>query len=180
MIAQMTDTPRSNAVSPVVFMGSGGPDLTAPEAVERADRFLSGLTVTIEKGFYTTTKPCPEAQDALATLRALSAALTQREGVIRAQNYDYERAIAERDALSAQLLDVSKREAAMIARYDAKLEAAEAKLARADLALLEIDALDPEGKIDGCSQAALRGLVLRMGEIARDARAFLASIGDKT
>ena len=31
----MTDTsrPRSNAISPVVFMGSGGPDLTAPEAV---------------------------------------------------------------------------------------------------------------------------------------------------
>ena len=70
----MTDTPRSNAVSPVVFMGSGGPDQTL-EAVERADRFLSGLTVTIEKGFYTTTKPCPEAQAALATLRALSAAL---------------------------------------------------------------------------------------------------------
>ena len=37
------------------------------------------------------------------------------------------------------------------------------------LALLEIDALDPGGKVDGCSQAALRGLVLRMGEIARDA-----------
>ena len=45
-----------------------------------------------------------------------------------------------------------------------------AALEKADLALLEIDALDPEGKIDGCSQAALRGLVLRMGEIARDAR----------
>ena len=50
------------------------------------------------------------------------------------------------------------------------IEALETALAKADLALLEIDALDPEGKIDGCSQAALRGLVLRMGEIARDAR----------
>ena len=51
-----------------------------------------------------------------------------------------------------------------------KVKALEAALAKAELALLEIDALDPEGKIDGCSQTALRGLVLRMGEIARDAR----------
>ena len=51
-----------------------------------------------------------------------------------------------------------------------RIEALEAALAKAELALLEIDALDPEGKIDGCSQSALRGLVLRMGEIARDAR----------
>ena len=51
-----------------------------------------------------------------------------------------------------------------------RITALEAALAKAELALLEIDALDPEGKIDGCSQTALRGLVLRMGEIARDAR----------
>ena len=51
-----------------------------------------------------------------------------------------------------------------------RIEALEAALAKADAALLEIDALDPEGKIDTCSQAVLRGLVLRMGEIARDAR----------
>jgi len=38
-------------------------------------------------------------------------------------------------------------------------------------ALLAVDALDPEGMIDGCSQAALRGLVLRMGHIARAALA---------
>jgi hypothetical protein len=39
-----------------------------------------------------------------------------------------------------------------------------------EAALRYIDALDPEwGKIDGCAPAALRGLVLRMGEIARDA-----------
>lgn len=41
------------------------------------------------------------------------------------------------------------------------------------LALVEamnaIDALDPEGMIEGCSQSALCGLVLRMGEIARAA-----------
>ena len=69
----MTDTsrPRSNAISPVVFMGSGGPDTSkakdlTPEAVERlaeklmapADRFYLGY-----------------GQNAAATLRALSAAL---------------------------------------------------------------------------------------------------------
>jgi hypothetical protein len=41
------------------------------------------------------------------------------------------------------------------------------KLAKAAEALREVDALDPEGMIDGCSQSALRGLVLRMGHIAR-------------
>lgn len=36
-------------------------------------------------------------------------------------------------------------------------------------ALTNVDALDPEGNIDACSHSALRGLVLRMGEIARAA-----------
>lgn len=36
-------------------------------------------------------------------------------------------------------------------------------------ALRNIDALDPEQNIDGCSMDALRGLVLRMGSIARTA-----------
>jgi hypothetical protein len=54
---------------------------------------------------------------------------------------------------------------------------AEAKLAKAVERLRVIDALDPEGMIDGCSQSALRGLVLRMGEISR---ATLAEIeGEK-
>jgi len=44
---------------------------------------------------------------------------------------------------------------------------AEAKLAKAVERLRVVDALDPEGMIDGCSHSALRGLVLRMGEIAR-------------
>ena len=52
---------------------------------------------------------------------------------------------------------------AIHAHYADRIEALEAALA-------QIDALDPEGMIDACSQAALRGLVLRMGEIARDAR----------
>jgi hypothetical protein len=48
-----------------------------------------------------------------------------------------------------------------------RAKAAEAKLAKAVEALRAVDALDPEGMIDGCSQSALRGLVLRMGEISR-------------
>ncbi len=36
-------------------------------------------------------------------------------------------------------------------------------------ALNNVDALDPEGNIDACSHSALRGLVLRMGEISRAA-----------
>lgn len=54
----------------------------------------------------------------------------------------------------------------------------EAKLAKAVEALRAVDALDPEGMIDGCSHHALRGLVLRMGEISR---ATLAETeGEKT
>lgn len=56
-------------------------------------------------------------------------------------------------------------------RLAAANAALEAQVARLVGALNEIDALDPEHLIDGCSQAALRGLVLRMGEIARAALA---------
>ena len=48
-----------------------------------------------------------------------------------------------------------------------QLEAARADTKKAVEALRAVDALDPEGRIDGCSQSALRGLVLRMGEISR-------------
>jgi hypothetical protein len=59
-----------------------------------------------------------------------------------------------------------------------KLEAARADTKKAVEALRAVDALDPEGMIDGCSQSALRGLVLRMGDISR---ATLAEIrGEKT
>jgi hypothetical protein len=40
-------------------------------------------------------------------------------------------------------------------------------------ALNEIDALDPEGKVHACSPDAARGLVSRMGAIARAALAAL-------
>jgi hypothetical protein len=56
--------------------------------------------------------------------------------------------------------------------YQAQL-AAEAKLAKVVEALVAVDALDPEGLIDGCSHSALRGLVLRMGSIARTTLAEL-------
>ena len=44
-----------------------------------------------------------------------------------------------------------------------------AENARLREALVAIDALDPENMIEGCSQQSLRGLVLRMGELARAA-----------
>ena len=60
----MTDTPISNAVSPVVFMGSGGPDLTAPEAVERLAKYHDWR----DDG----------DSETAATLRALSAQLNKK------------------------------------------------------------------------------------------------------
>jgi hypothetical protein len=60
-----------------------------------------------------------------------------------------------------------------------RAESAEAKLAKAAEALGVIDALDPEGMIEGCSQLALRGLVLRMGEHARATIAELKGQGDE-
>lgn len=52
---------------------------------------------------------------------------------------------------------------------EAEAASLKAEVARLREALVEIDALDPEHLIDGCAQTAMRGLVLRMGEIARDA-----------
>ncbi len=52
---------------------------------------------------------------------------------------------------------------------------AEARVAELEGALLNIDALDPEQHIDGCSMGVIRGLVLRMGSIARTA---LSKIGE--
>ena len=54
-----------------------------------------------------------------------------------------------------------------------RIQQLEAKLSKAVEALFVIDALDPEGLIEGCSQSALRGLVLRMGAIARTTLAEL-------
>lgn len=62
-----------------------------------------------------------------------------------------------------------------------RLMAAEAKLVdpatiRTEalrVALIQIDALDPEGFTESCSDFAIRGLVNRMGKIARDALALI-------
>ena len=54
-----------------------------------------------------------------------------------------------------------------------RIEELEAKLAKAVSALNVIDALDPEAAINGFSESALRGLVLRMGELARTTLAEL-------
>ena len=85
------------------------------------------------------------------------------------------------EELLKRLVDWSEHDEGKIndARHEAKLriEALTAKLAKAVEGLRAVDALDPEGMIDGCSHSALRGLVLRMGEISR---ATLAEIkGDK-
>lgn len=49
------------------------------------------------------------------------------------------------------------------------IEAQAGEIERLRKALNEIDALDPEEHSAGCSIDALRGLVIRMGEIARAA-----------
>lgn len=49
------------------------------------------------------------------------------------------------------------------------VEVMDAENKRLREALISIDALDPEQQIDGFSVAAMRGLILRIGEIARAA-----------
>jgi hypothetical protein len=49
-----------------------------------------------------------------------------------------------------------------------ELRQVKAELAKAVETLTAIDILDPEDFAHGCSQPALAGLVLRMGELARD------------
>lgn len=51
-----------------------------------------------------------------------------------------------------------------------------AKLAKSIESLTIIDALDPEGFVNGCSQSALIGLVSRMGAIARTTLAELSRV----
>ena len=52
-----------------------------------------------------------------------------------------------------------------------RAKTAETERDRMRAALTQIDALDPEGAISGCSADATRGLVNRMGETARAALA---------
>ncbi len=66
----------------------------------------------------------------------------------------------------AALTAMAERDAA-IARWEASRDALQARVNELELGLLRIDALDPESMIAGCSADAARGLVSRMGEIAR-------------
>jgi hypothetical protein len=99
----MTDTPRSNAISPVVFMGSDGPDLT-PEAVER-------LAQDMQQHM-----PFGRGAD---TLRALSA---ERDDQKKARILAVRSWTEDMVSLTAALEDCSNAEA--------RAEAAEAEVAR--------------------------------------------------
>ena len=59
-----------------------------------------------------------------------------------------------------------------------RIEELEAKLEMAEESLTVIDALDPEGFVNGCSPSALIGLVSRMGAIARTTLAELTGGND--
>ena len=101
------------------------------------------------------------SDDLVKRLRASLSMLAQEEAADRIEELEDKLnwVIVERDETFALMLD--------------RAQTAEAKLAKAVEAFVVIDALDPEGLIDGCSHSALRGLVLRMGEVARTTLAEL-------
>ncbi len=72
---------------------------------------------------------------------------------------------AERDEALNQL-DSARHSVEVLEKRVAKFMADNARLREA---LAMIDAIDPEYRIDGCAQTVVRGLILRMGEIARSA-----------
>ena len=150
----MTDAPRSNAVSPVVTMGSGGPDLTrrSPE---------DGTLRSFEEYYDTQFDVEQDPYGAWDSRHKLSAQLNKKYD-------DIGEMYIQKAELEARLLDVSKREAAMIARYDAKLEATEARAEAAEARLKEGAAI---------LDRAVNG-VWRDGDLEL-ARAFLASMVDK-
>jgi len=103
----MTNTPRSNAISPVVLMGSGGTDLTSQEQVERLAKRLDGAQCTSGCG---TMKfcICAYAADCVDTLRALSAerdALKEKLRHVSWMGEGYALLESERDALKAELAE---------------------------------------------------------------------------
>ena len=89
-----------------------------------------------------------DAREAIAALPAVSAPVADRDK-------------ASKDA---------KAHEKEIAVWSENYAALEQKVQELVEALREIDALDPEvGHIGACSESAIRGLVLRMGSIARTA-----------
>lgn len=133
----MTDTPRSNAISPVVFMGSGGPDLT-PEAVERlrarlyprnpseaygalrmeADAMIAALSAALEAERASHTATLKDAQDECARAEAAESMLAEMSHC-----RDHWKALAEGQDFTRIYLDMrAKRDAAkQAARYESDL-----------------------------------------------------------
>ncbi len=70
---------------------------------------------------------------------------------------------------NARLIAAAPDLAALALSRGEALAKAEAEIARLRMALTNIDALDPEGSVEGFSRDALAGLVRLMGEIARAA-----------
>jgi len=109
----------------------------------------------------------------VAALRAMQAERDAAEAQVALLEGDYRQAVEacaelrnEAELNQSWGTDQQNRHLAALARA----EAAEAKVARLEGALRDIDALDPEvGHIGACSENAIRGLVLRMGSIARAA-----------
>jgi hypothetical protein len=80
-------------------------------------------------------------------------------------------AMAERDALrqqlNAKLSDHMNGHPCAEIRWQHERDTLQARVKALEAGLALIDAMDPESMIAGCSADAARGLVSRMGEIAR-------------
>ena len=113
---------------------------------------------------------CEIKMECAARIEELSAQLEISQAQAEQAKTLYRETLQRAVTAEADFVDLAQKSTRLITQLEAECDALKAELAEADAALLEVDALDPEGRIDGCSQAALRGLVLRMGEIARDAR----------
>ena len=104
----------------------------------------------------------PEAAAAIAALTATVGGLEKK---LDRRIEMHECAMSERD--DATLYADEQKARAETA--EAEAATLRDRLARMEGALHTIDAHDPETGIGSCSESALRGLVLRMGEIARAA-----------
>jgi hypothetical protein len=107
------------------------------------------------------------AREAVPALAARLAEVGAEAGKMLAEaDSEYNRKTNAMIARHAEVVGTLKRRAEAA---DAALAASEARVEKMREALNNIDALDPESKANGCSPDALRGLLNRMGEIARTA-----------
>jgi hypothetical protein len=113
---------------------------------------------------------CADGMQAADRIEALTEQLEAARADAKEAEAYAEELEKERDDYAFRLADANNTYSEM----HIALSEANDKLAKAMEGLQTVDALDPEGMIDGCSQSALRGLVLRMGDISR---ATLAEIG---